>query len=259
MSPEQTLRTYADLADHFDGQDQPKQRDWFLVLAADAAQAAGQPAEADRLLGRLLTLNPHHLLRPFASFAEALRSPDVENYVGSLRRSYPPARAAQILQAEQGRNAVEPPTLTQEPQRPSPRPAPASAPARSEDPQVIFARLRAAPQEAPPAPPPAPPPPPPPLPRVAPPPPRPAERASPPVPQSRPAPRAPAPPRAPARAPDPLPEPRPAPKGRSAPPEPPTAASPVVPTGLFLLLLLLGLGLTVWTFGRPFLPAQWLP
>ena len=50
---------------------------------------AGRPAEADLLLARLLRSNPHHMLRPFASFAEAMASPDIHNYVGELR--HPPA------------------------------------------------------------------------------------------------------------------------------------------------------------------------
>ncbi len=245
MSPEQILRTYADLADLYDRQNQPKQRDWFLVLAADAALSAGLPAEADRLLGRLLSLNPHHLLRPFASFAEALRSPDVEGYVGSLRRSYPPARAEQILQAEQNRVvAGEPPTLAEEAPRPAPRPAAVSVPAQAEDPQVIFARLRSAPeQQAPPSPPPPPP-------RPAPP--RPAARPPAPMPRPRPVSRAPASPPAPS----PAPEPRPArPRSQAPPPEPLAGGSPIVPTGLFMLLLVVGIGLAVYTFARPFLPA----
>ena len=73
MTPDQILRTYADLAELYDRQGQPKHRDWFLVLAADAAVSAQQPAEADQLLGRLLSVNPHHFLRPFGSFAGTKR------------------------------------------------------------------------------------------------------------------------------------------------------------------------------------------
>src|SRR4051812_34020982 len=103
MTPDQILRTYADLADLYDRQAQPKHRDWFLVLAADAALNAGQAGEADRMLARLLGLNPHHFLKPFPSFAEALRSPDVQGYVGNLRRNYPPDKAEQLLRAQQRR------------------------------------------------------------------------------------------------------------------------------------------------------------
>src|SRR5262245_59058680 len=176
MTPDPMMRTYADLAELYDRQGQPKHRDWFLVLAADAALSAGQPAEADRLLGRLLSVNPHHLLRPFGSFAEALRSPDVDGYVGSLRRSYPPDRAEQLLEAERTRAAAPepapppppPPPPPAPPRRPPPRspaPAPVGTPAAQEAPRVLYARLRTDAEEepAPPAPPPraAPPPPPP--------------------------------------------------------------------------------------------------
>src|SRR5262249_13715278 len=73
----QPVRVYEELADWYDRQGQAKLRDWFLVLAADAALAGGRVDEAERLRGQLLYLNPHHLLKPFASFAEALKSPDV--------------------------------------------------------------------------------------------------------------------------------------------------------------------------------------
>ncbi|HYT91792.1 MAG TPA: hypothetical protein VEL76_23965, partial [Gemmataceae bacterium] len=104
MSPEHIQRIYGDLAEMYDRQGQLRQRDWFLVLAADAALTAGKTNESDRLLARLLSLNPHHFLKPFGSFAEALRSPDVQGYVGNLRRNYPPAKAAELLGAEQGKN-----------------------------------------------------------------------------------------------------------------------------------------------------------
>ena len=38
-----------ELADCYDNQGLPQLRDRFLVLAADAAQTAGQPEEAERL------------------------------------------------------------------------------------------------------------------------------------------------------------------------------------------------------------------
>src|SRR5262245_61857021 len=97
-SADQTLRLYEDLAHWYERQGQAKQRDWFLVLAADAALSAGRMDEAERLRGRLLQANPHHLLRPFDSFAEALKSPDVRGYVTDLRRLYPPETAQQLLQ-----------------------------------------------------------------------------------------------------------------------------------------------------------------
>ncbi len=277
MTPEQILRTYADLADLYDRQSQPKQRDWFLVLAADAANAAGKSADADRYLGRLLAVNPHHLLKPFGSFVEALRSPDVEGYVLSLRRSYPPDRAEQLLVTERNKILTasatapsSPPPPAREPPR-EPPPKPPAGPelfntlAPQEPPRVIYARVRdeeQAPTAAlPPVPPPAPPPP-----QPAPLPPRKVERAQPlPMPKPRPQPRAAEPP--PEPEPAPTPPPRAAGRRRAAPPpepefdpgpEPSHEGSPFLPTVLFLVVLGFGLGLAAYAFVRPFLAPEWL-
>src|SRR5947209_3651772 len=92
-------------------------RDRFLVLAADAALAAGQDAEAERLRGRLLQHNPHHLLKPYSSFAEAMASADVQNYVSALRRNHPYDKAENLLI-----------NLHQRTERPSPVPLPTASP-----------------------------------------------------------------------------------------------------------------------------------
>src|SRR5262245_34469465 len=209
MTPDQPQRTYTDLADLYDRQGQLRQRDWFLVLAADTAQAAGQPAEADRLLGRLLGLNPHHFLKPFRSFAEALQSPDVLGYVANLRRNYPPERAADLLHAEErkssGGSAHDEGTL-RGPSRPAPPQPPHKPPAARPEPPVVCARLQGRPaaEPAPPPPPPTPAPPPAPARKPAPPAPPPAAAPKPPPPK----PPAPKPP-APERVPPPPPKPRP--------------------------------------------------
>src|SRR5437588_10661186 len=103
---ERPTRVYEDLADWYDRTGQAKLRDCFLVLAADEALARGRPADAERLRNRLLQTNPHHLLKPFPSFAEALESPDVQSYVADLRRTYPPEAAATLL-ATQRQTAAE--------------------------------------------------------------------------------------------------------------------------------------------------------
>jgi hypothetical protein len=103
------MQAYEELAVWYDRQGQAKLRDWFLVLAADAAVALGQPDHAERLRQRLLHVNPHHLLRPYATFAEALRSPDVQSYVADLRRNYPPETAEQLLQSTRRKQSEEPP------------------------------------------------------------------------------------------------------------------------------------------------------
>jgi hypothetical protein len=84
------LRVYEELAARFVKQNEPRFRDHCLVLAADAALSAGRPADAERVRQRLLQYNPHHLVRPFATMAEAMQAPDVQEYVADLRRQWPP-------------------------------------------------------------------------------------------------------------------------------------------------------------------------
>jgi hypothetical protein len=119
-----SLQVYEELATWYDRQGQAKLRDWFLVLAADTAQTLGQADHAERLRQRLLHGNPHHLVRPFRSFAEALQSPDVQGYVADLRRNYPPETAEQLLQSTWKKKPVEPTRL--------PLPARATAAAEEE-------------------------------------------------------------------------------------------------------------------------------
>ncbi|HVS37652.1 MAG TPA: hypothetical protein VMS17_18970 [Gemmataceae bacterium] len=99
---ENLLRVYRELADWYERQRQPQMRDRFLVLAADAAQTAGRADEAERLRLRLLKVNPHHMLKPYASFAEALKAPDVLTYVKDLRVNYPADVAEDLLRTLHG-------------------------------------------------------------------------------------------------------------------------------------------------------------
>src|SRR2546421_12671442 len=96
-SVNQLMAVYQELADLHDRRNLPQLRDRFLVLAADTAQRAGLTQEAERLRHLLLQLNPHHLLKAFVSFEEALRSPDVQSYLSDLRQSYPPDAAEHLL------------------------------------------------------------------------------------------------------------------------------------------------------------------
>jgi hypothetical protein len=91
------LRVYKELADWYDRQRQPQMRDRFLLLAADVAHAAGRGQEAERLRQRLLQVNPHHLLKPYGSFGEATRAPDVAAYLKNLRSDYPLHVAEELL------------------------------------------------------------------------------------------------------------------------------------------------------------------
>jgi hypothetical protein len=96
---EQTARIYQDLASVYVQQGQAQMRDRFMVLAIDAMNSAGRKDDAEKLRQRLLQLNPHHLFKPYASIADALKSTDVKNYVEGLRRTYPPEKAVHLLES----------------------------------------------------------------------------------------------------------------------------------------------------------------
>lgn len=89
---------YEDLAEYYEQKGEARPRDLFLVLAADAAHQASRRDHAERLRSRLLQLSPHNMLRPFSSFADALKSPDIQDYVADLRRQYPPDQALTLMQ-----------------------------------------------------------------------------------------------------------------------------------------------------------------
>ena len=98
MDPrEHLLHVYKELADRYEKHHQPPMRDRFLVLAADAALLANRPDEAETLRLRLLRLNPHHMLKPFASFTQALKAPDVLTYIKDLHVNYPANVAEDLL------------------------------------------------------------------------------------------------------------------------------------------------------------------
>jgi hypothetical protein len=91
------MEIYREIADLEERRGSAQTRDRFLILAADAALQAGYEDEADALRERLLESNPHHLLRPYPSFAGAMHSADVASYVADLRGCYPPEEAARLL------------------------------------------------------------------------------------------------------------------------------------------------------------------
>jgi hypothetical protein len=99
-SSQQAVRVYRDLAELYDRKAEQQMRDRFLVLAADAALSAGMKDEAERLRQQLLQHNPHHLLKPYANFADAMHSTDVQNYVTALRRSHPYEKAEHLLETQ---------------------------------------------------------------------------------------------------------------------------------------------------------------
>ncbi|MGH7226040.1 MAG: hypothetical protein ACRELF_22725, partial [Gemmataceae bacterium] len=89
---------YKELADWYERQGQAAMRDRFLILAAEAAFSAGKPDEAERLRQRLLQGNPHHMLKPFTSFAQALQSTNIQIYIHDLQVNYPAETAEGLLQ-----------------------------------------------------------------------------------------------------------------------------------------------------------------
>ncbi|HTU18755.1 MAG TPA: hypothetical protein VMG10_11900 [Gemmataceae bacterium] len=90
------LQVYKELADWYERQGHAAMRDRFLILAAEAAFAAGKPDEAERLRQRLLLGNPHHMLKPFSSFAQALQSTNIQIYIHDLQANYPPETVEQL-------------------------------------------------------------------------------------------------------------------------------------------------------------------
>jgi hypothetical protein len=240
--------------------------DRFLVLAADAALNGGKGGDAERLRQQLLQQNPHHLLKPFASFAEAVRSDDVRNYVRALRRSHPPEAAEQLLRTLQSGEGAPPAAAS--PAREGPADLGTLDPA---EPLKVYRMKDDSGQRPTPGPAQVPPTLSVPRPEI------PAGQAAPvagPKPRAMPVPVGPAPAKAG----------RPLPSGRPAPPEPPrevyglrpgpddrrsrpaeegeddgrTAWATVWASNvLTALTLLAGVGLTAYTLARPFLPAEW--
>src|SRR4051794_753995 len=96
------LQVYRELADCYEARGEDALRDRFLVLAADAAFSAGQAEEAERLRQRLLLRNRNHLLKPYHSFPQALRSGDVKLSLQELRKSHPPEAARELLERLRG-------------------------------------------------------------------------------------------------------------------------------------------------------------
>src|SRR5262249_32932119 len=132
-----SLIVYRELPDHYERLGQVSMRDRFLMLAADAALEADQPAEAERLRQRLLATSRHHMLRPYPSFVEARRAPDVDTYLRDLKANYPLSDARTLLETlRAGQLAVE------QGARPIPPTAPLldinnTPPRRQEPPKII--------------------------------------------------------------------------------------------------------------------------
>jgi hypothetical protein len=129
-STDPKTRIYEELAEQEHLRGGTQARDRFWILAADAALAAGHNDEAERFRARLLEYNPHHLLKPYPSLADALKSSEVYGYVTDLRSSYPPEEAERLLASlrpgdEAARSeAAEPPVFDAAPAAPATLPDP---------------------------------------------------------------------------------------------------------------------------------------
>ncbi len=145
MSDDVSQRVYEQLALRHEQKQEPRQRDIFLVLAADAALAAGRAQDAERLRNRLLELSPHSMLRPYPSFADALQSRDIQDYVAGLRRQFPPEQAARMLHEGNGtKEAKSPAPADVYPLQPEhlPRPvAPTMPPPRRQQTASPYAKI----------------------------------------------------------------------------------------------------------------------
>jgi hypothetical protein len=242
-STDQTLRTYRELAEKYGRQGQTQMRDRFLVLAADAALAGGQKEEAELLRCRLLLHNSRHLLQPYSSFAEAMKSADVQNYVNALRRSHPLEKAENLLEGLRQKEDHFPAEETPRPLRPpaSTKNEPAGQTEGSEERDALKVfRVRDADAPA-----------------------THSHSLAPNASASSPRPVVP-PPSIPAGAPEVIPLRRELfadnltradllPEREDHEP----GSSAWVPVGLFVLVLVLGIGFAAYTFVRPFLPPTW--
>ncbi len=134
----QTTQLYLELSDYYDHRGEAQSRDRFLVLAADAAYAAGDLQEAETLRQRLLTLNPHHLLKPFHSFEEAQKSRDVTDYINALRRRHPPEQLEKLVESTIRPGGQRAPTVEHSPHLHMPPPPVRPEPATGQRPADVF-------------------------------------------------------------------------------------------------------------------------
>jgi len=95
--PETIQHIYHELSIRYDRQREGGLRDVFLLLAADVALASGRGDEAERLHQEMIEVNPNSIVRPFPSFAAALQSLDIQDYLADLRRQFPPEEAEKLL------------------------------------------------------------------------------------------------------------------------------------------------------------------
>jgi hypothetical protein len=158
-APANILNVYLGLVECYERRGQPQMRDRFLILAADAARSQGRKHDAELLRQRLLQANPHHMLKPYSTFDQALQTPDVQTYVRDLRQNYPQEVVEDLLANLQENDDIYPravPGTNPEIDLPAPEaasPGPASHNGHFSDPEPWTSN--APPAEPPPAPRPA--------------------------------------------------------------------------------------------------------
>ena len=94
-APETLLDLYLNLAEV--SEPRPAERESFLVLAASAAELAGQQEAAEACRSEVVRLNPRHFLAGFESMGLALQSDDVIERTEALYRTYHFERAEFLL------------------------------------------------------------------------------------------------------------------------------------------------------------------
>jgi hypothetical protein len=95
--PRTIQRIYHELAERYSWQNESRLRDIFYLLAADVAQSTGRVDDAEALRQKMIELNPNSILRPYPTFAAALDSLDIQDYLADLRRQFPPEEAEKLL------------------------------------------------------------------------------------------------------------------------------------------------------------------
>jgi len=106
-SPANPVKLYLQLADESQRIGKLEDRERYWLLAADAALQAGQAEEAERLRRNILSNNPNYFLRPYNSFAEAMKTPDIVKYVQDLRKHCPPDQAQRWLESMRAQDAAK--------------------------------------------------------------------------------------------------------------------------------------------------------
>jgi len=166
-TPANPVKLYQQLAEESQRTGRLEDRERFWLLAADAALQTGQPEEAERLRRTILSNNPNYFLRPYNSFAEAIKTPDILKYVQDLRKQYPPVQAERWLESLRAQEAAkiageasvnkaalatlqpnQPLRIAPRPKRDAASPPPPPAPAKSPDVFQMAPRLPERPRQA---------------------------------------------------------------------------------------------------------------